>query len=73
MMRALADVAVVADVDVGVELRAAPDARRRERARVDGAERADVDVVLDDDAAELRHARAPRRPARRPAEARVAR
>ncbi len=73
MMRPLADVAVVADVDVGVELGAAADARRREGARVDGAERADRDVVLDDDAPELRHRAHHARPAPAPSRSRDAR
>ena len=55
--RARADARVVADVHVRVELGAAPDHRGPERAGVDRGERADLDVVLDRHAAELRDAR----------------
>jgi hypothetical protein len=49
------DVAVVPDVNLRVDLRSAPNDRGDENARVDGAQRADVHVILDDDAAEVRH------------------
>src|SRR5215510_2640855 len=49
----LADLYVVADLDQVVELRAAPDARAAEARAVDTAVSADLDVVLDHDAAHL--------------------
>src|SRR4029079_8192356 len=52
----LADVAVVADLHQVVDLGAAPHARGAEGGRVDGAEGADLDVVLDLDPAGLRDA-----------------
>jgi len=44
----------VRDVHEVVELRPAADARRAESPAIDGAVRADLDVVLDDDGADLR-------------------
>ena len=52
--RPLADLAVVTDVDLRVELCPAPDDRRTDGPRGDRAKRTDVHVVLDDDATELR-------------------
>src|ERR1019366_5922938 len=48
------DAAVVANVHQVVELRARPDGRLVERAAVDGAVGADLDVVADDEASDLR-------------------
>ena len=63
----LADAHVVAHVHVRVELDASLEDRGTERPGVDGGERADLDVVLDHDAAALRDAHdvtvRPRRPA----------
>ena len=51
---ALADLAVVTDVDLRVDLRALLDPRGRQRAGRNRAECTDMNVVLDDDAAEVR-------------------
>src|SRR4051812_24384275 len=50
---ALADVAVVADVDHVVELRAAPDARATERRAIDAGVRAELNVVFDHNGSDL--------------------
>ena len=52
----LSDDRVVADVNVGVESHAPLENRGGQRSGVDRGERADLDIVLDPNAAELRHA-----------------
>src|SRR5207249_11482587 len=57
---ALADLDVVSDLHEVVDLRAAPDERGAERGAIDRGVRADVDIVLDDDASHLRNLVKPR-------------
>ena len=57
-----ADHHVVGDLDQVIDLGALADHRVAARAAVDGGVGADLDVVLDDDAPDLRHLQVPLRP-----------
>ena len=62
--RAFSDLHVVTDMHVGVELASAAEQRRAQCSGVDRAQRADLHVVLDHDAAELWNAHPAAHPAR---------